>query len=245
MKKPLLMKATGIHKWYGKIHAVKGVDFTINKGEILGLIGDNGAGKSSLLKVLSGYHHQDKGEIFIEGEKVKISSPADARTLGIETVYQERALVDSMSLARNFYMGREPVGKAGFLNREKMAECIDVLKEIGLSIDSADYLVSNLSGGQRQGVAIGRAMHFKAKLVLLDEPTTALSVKEVNRVLDLVKEFKEANISVIFITHNLQHVYDIADRFIILENGEKVKDIEKDKTSLLELEKAVIGEIDA
>ncbi len=245
MKKPLLMKATGIHKWYGKIHAVKGVDFTINKGEILGLIGDNGDGKSSLLKVLSGYHHQDKGEIFIEGEKVKISSPADARTLGIETVYQERALVDSMSLARNFYMGREPVGKAGFLNREKMAECIDVLKEIGLSIDSADYLVSNLSGGQRQGVAIGRAMHFKAKLVLLDEPTTALSVKEVNRVLDLVKEFKEANISVIFITHNLQHVYDIADRFIILENGEKVKDIEKDKTSLLELEKAVIGEIDA
>ena len=176
---------------------------------------------------------------------MRISSPADARTMGIETVYQERALVDSMSLARNFYMGREPVGSAGFLDRRKMAECIDVLKKIGLSINSPDYLVSNLSGGQRQGVAIGRAMYFKAKLVLLDEPTTALSVKEVNRVLELVKEFKEADISVIFITHNLQHVYDIADRFLVLENGEKVKDVEKEATSLVDLEKAVIGEVNA
>ncbi len=243
MEKPLLLKATDIHKWYGKIHAVRGVSFTINRGEILGLIGDNGAGKSSLLKVLSGFHCQDKGEIFIEGEKVNINSPADARKQGIETVYQERALVGSMSLARNFYMGREPVGRTGFLNKRKMAECIDVLKEIGLKVDSPDYLVSNLSGGQRQGVAIGRAMYFKAKLVLLDEPTTALSVKEVNRVLDLVTEFKETNISVIFITHNLQHVYDIADRFLILENGKKVKDVEKENTSLVELEKAVIGDI--
>ena len=117
MEKPLLLKATDIHKWYGKIHAVRGVNFTINRGEILGLIGDNGAGKSSLLKVLSGYHSQDKGEIFIEGEKVNINSPADARKQGIETVYQERALVGSMSLARNFYMGREPVGRTGFLKK--------------------------------------------------------------------------------------------------------------------------------
>jgi len=245
MEKPLLLKATDIHKWYGKIHAVNGVNFTINEGEILGLVGDNGAGKSSLLKVLSGYHQQDKGEVFMEGEKVKITSPADARALGIETVYQERALVDSMSLARNFYMGREPVGHAGFLDKRKMAECIDVLKEIGLIINSPDYLVSNLSGGQRQGVAIGRAMYFKAKLVLLDEPTTALSVKEVNRVLNFVMEFKEANISVVFITHNLQHVYDVADRFLVLENGEKVKDIEKDATSMEELTRAIIGEINA
>ena len=245
MEKLPLMKATDIHKWYGRIHAVRGVSFTINRGEILGLIGDNGAGKSSLLKVLSGYHHQDKGEIFIEEKKVNIASPAYAQALGIETVYQERALVDSMSLARNFYMGREPVRHAGFLNKRKMAECLDVVQKLGLSIDSPDYLVGNLSGGQRQGVAIGRAMYFKAKLVLLDEPTTALSVKEVHKVLDLVKEFKEEDISVIFITHNLQHVYDIADRFLVLENGKKVKDIEKDATSVEELTKAVIGEISA
>ena len=186
MDKLLLLEATDIHKWYGKIHAVNGISFAINKGEILGLIVDNGAGKSSLLKVLSGYHHQDRGEVFMEGKKVNIISPAYAQALGIETVYQERALVDSMSLARNFYMGREPVGHAGFLNKRKMAECIDILQKLGLSINSPDYLVGNLSGGQRQGVAIGRAMYFKAKLVLLDEPTTALSVKEVHKVLDLV-----------------------------------------------------------
>jgi len=240
-----LMEATDIHKWYGRVHAVNGVSFTINRGEILGLIGDNGAGKSTLVKVLSGYHRQDRGEIFIEGEKVNIASPADARALGIETVYQERALVDSMSLARNFYMGREPVSHTGFLKKRKMAECINVLKKIGLSISSPDYLVSNLSGGQRQGVAIGRAMYFMAKLVLLDEPTTALSVKEVQRVLGLVREFKEANISVIFITHNLQHVYDIADRFLVLDNGEKVKDVKKDATSVEDLTRAVIGEVNA
>ncbi|MBM3705805.1 MAG: sugar ABC transporter ATP-binding protein [Actinobacteria bacterium] len=240
-----LLKVIDIHKYYGRIHAVKGISFAINKGEILGLVGDNGAGKSSLLKVLSGYHHQDKGEVFIEGKKVNISSPAYARSLGIETVYQERALVDSMSLARNFYMGREPVNRAGFLNREKMAECIGVVQKLGLSINSADYLVGNLSGGQRQGVAIGRAMYFKAKLVLLDEPTTALSVKEVHKVLDLVLEFKQANISVIFITHNLQHVYDIADRFLVLENGKKVEDVIKSDTSVEDLTKAVIGEIKA
>ncbi|MGM0365541.1 MAG: ATP-binding cassette domain-containing protein [Actinomycetota bacterium] len=245
MEKVPLIQAVDIHKWYGRIHAVNGVSFTLDKGEILGLVGDNGAGKSSLLKVLSGYHRQDKGEIYIEGKKVNITSPADARALGIETVYQERALVDSMSLARNFYMGREPVGPTGFLNKKKMAECIEVLKKIGLSINSPDYLVKNLSGGQRQGVAIGRAMYFMAKLVLLDEPTTALSVKEVHRVLDLVLEFKQANIAVIFITHNLQHVYDIADRFLVLENGEKVKDIKKDATSVKELTKALMGEVNA
>lgn len=240
-----LMRAVGIHKWYGKIHAVNDISFTVNRGEILGLIGDNGAGKSSLLKVLSGYHHQDSGEIFMEGKKVNITSPSYARLLGIETVYQERALVDSMSLARNFFMGREPVRFAGFLNKIKMAECLDAVQRLGLSIDSPDYLVGNLSGGQRQGVAIGRAMYFKAKIVLLDEPTTALSVKEVNRVLDLVLEFKEKNISVIFITHNLQHVYDIADRFLILGNGKKVKDVMKDDTSVKDLTTAVIGGINA
>ncbi len=240
-----LMEATDIHKWYGKIHAVNGISFSIKRGEIIGLIGDNGAGKSSLLKVISGYHHQDKGEIFIEGKKANIISPAYAQALGIETVYQERALVDSMSLARNFFMGREPQRHAGFLNKIKMAECIDVLQKLGLTINSPDYLVGNLSGGQRQGVAIGRAIYFKAKLVLLDEPTTALSVKEVHKVLDLVLEFKEENISVIFITHNIQHVYDIADRFLVLDNGKKVEDIEKDATSVEDLTRAIIGDIKA
>ncbi|MBA7526836.1 Fructose import ATP-binding protein FrcA [subsurface metagenome] len=245
MKKLPLMKVRNIHKWYGKVHAVNGVSFIVNRGEIIGLVGDNGAGKSTLIKVLSGYHRPNEGEIFIEGEKVKINSPSHARALGIETVYQEQALVDSMSLARNFYMGREPVNRAGFLNKQKMNECIKILHRIGLFIKSPDFLVRSLSGGEKQGVAIGRAMYFKAKLVLLDEPTTALSVKEVRTVLDFVKEFKEANISVIFITHNLQHVYAIADRFLILEKGKAVKDIEKDATSVEELTEALMGDRNA
>lgn len=245
MKKLPLMKARNIHKWYGKVHAVNGVSFIVNRGEIIGLIGDNGAGKSTLIKVLSGYHRPNEGEIFIEGEKVKINSPSDARALGIETLYQEQALVDSMSLARNFYMGREPVNRAGFLKKQKMNECIKILHHIGLSIKSPDLLVRSLSGGEKQGVAIGRAVYFKAKLVLLDEPTTSLSVKEVRTVLDFVKEFKEANISVIFITHNLQHVYTIADRFLILKNGEVLKDIEKDATSVEELTEALMGDRNA
>jgi len=245
MKKLPLMEARNIHKWYGKVHAVNGVSFIVNRGEIIGLIGDNGAGKSTLIKVLSGYHRPNEGEIFIEGEKVKINSPSDARALGIETVYQEQALVDSMSLARNFYMGREPVNRAGFLNKQKMNECIKILHRIGLFIKSPDLLVGSLSGGEKQGVAIGRAMYFKAKLVLLDEPTRALSVKEVRTVLDFVKEFKEANISVIFITHNLQHVYAIADRFLILEKGKAVKDIERDATSVEGLTEALMGDRNA
>ncbi len=235
-----LLEVIDIHKWYGKIHAVDGVSFKINKGEIIGLIGDNGAGKSTLVKVLSGYHRQDKGEIFMEGEKVQLNSPADARALGIETVYQDRALVESMGLARNFYMGREPVKFAGFLNKGEMTKCTKVLEKIGLSIKSPDYLVRNLSGGQKQGVAIGRALYFKAKIVLLDEPTTALSVREVQRVLNLVEGFKEQNVSVIFITHNLHHVYSIADRFIVLENGRKIKDVDKKSTSVEQLTRAIM-----
>ncbi|MBA7469023.1 Fructose import ATP-binding protein FrcA [subsurface metagenome] len=241
MKKPPLIDVRNIHKWYGKAHAVNGVSFIVNRGEIMGLIGDNGAGKSTLIKVLSGYHRPNEGEIFIEGEKVKINSPSDARALGIETLYQEQALVDSMSLARNFYMGREPVNSAGFLKKQKMNECVKILHRIGLSIKSPDILVGNLSGGEKQGVAIGRSMYFKAKLVLLDEPTRALSVKEVQTVLDFVKEFKEANISAIFITHNIQHVYTIADRFLILKNGKVIKDIEKDATSVEELTESLMG----
>jgi simple sugar transport system ATP-binding protein len=245
MKKLPLMDVRNIHKWYGKVHAVNNVSFIVNRGEIIGLIGDNGAGKSTLIKVLSGYHRPNGGEIFIDGEKTKINSPSDARALGIETLYQEQALVDSMSLARNFYMGREPVNCAGFLKKQKMNECIKILHHIGLSIKSPDLLVGSLSGGEKQGVAIGRAMYFKAKLVLLDEPTRALSVKEVQTVLDFVKELKEANISVIFITHNIQHVYTVADRFLILKNGEVIKDIKKDDITAEEITESLIGDRNA
>ncbi len=236
-----LVEMRNVHKWYGKVHAVDGVSLTVKEGEIIGLLGDNGAGKSTLIKILAGYHRPDEGEIFIEGEKVRINSPSEANALGIETVYQEQALVDVMSVARNFYMGREPVKRAVFLDKEKMNECMIPLRTLGLSIKSPDLLVKSLSGGEKQGTAIGRAMYFKAKLVVLDEPTRALSVKGVQTVLDLVKGLKEVNIAVIYITHSLHYVYSVADRFVIMDKGKIVKDIRKDEAPLKELTEVLIG----
>jgi len=241
VKEPSLVEVRDIHKWYGKIHAVNGVSFAIEKGEIVGLVGDNGAGKSSLIKILAGYHRPDKGQIFIEGRKVEIRSTSDARALGIETVYQEQALVDSMSIERNFFMGREPTKRWGFLDKVKMEECMDALRDIGLSIKSPDVLVRNLSGGQKQGVAIGRAMYFRAKLVLLDEPTRALSVKEARKVLEFVKGLKKKDIAAIFVTHNLYHVYTIADRFLIMRKGKLIEDVAKEETSIDKLTEALVS----
>jgi len=227
-----IVEMRNIHKWYGKVHAVDGANMIINEGESVGLLGDNGAGKSTLIKILSGYHRPDEGEIFIEGKKTIIKSTSDARALGIETVYQEQALVDLMSVARNFHMGREPVKWGGFLNKAKMNECMIPLRALGLSIKSPDFLVSSLSGGEKQGTAIGRALYFKAKLVILDEPTRALSVREVQTVLDFVKGLKEANIAVIFISHTLHHVHSIVDRFVILKRGKVVRNFKKGETSV-------------
>jgi simple sugar transport system ATP-binding protein len=166
---------------------------------------------------------------------VSINSPLKANALGIETVYQEQALVGVMSVARNFHMGREPVKWAGFLDKQKMKECMIPLGTLGLSIKSPDLLVENLSGGEKQGTAIARAMYFKAKLVVLDEPTRALAAKGVQTVLDLVKGLKEANIAVVYITHTLHHVYSVADRFVIMAKGKIVKNINRGEASLEEL----------
>ncbi|MEM1867556.1 MAG: ATP-binding cassette domain-containing protein [Thermosphaera sp.] len=232
----VLIEVKNLHKWYGKVHAVKGVSFSIKKGEIIGLIGDNGAGKSTLIKILSGYYQPDAGEIYVDGQKVLIRSPSHARSLGIETVYQEQALVDLMSITRNFFMGRELTNKAGFLDFKKMNdECITILRQMGLSINSPATPVRQLSGGEKQGIAIGRAMYFRARIVLLDEPTRNLSVKEVHRVLEFIKSLKQLNISVVFVSHNIYHVYDISDRFLIMAKGELIKDVAKGKISVEEL----------
>jgi simple sugar transport system ATP-binding protein len=240
MTKTPLVELRNIHKWFGKVHAVDGVSFTIEKGEIVGLVGDNGAGKSTVIKVLSGYHPSDGGDILIEGKKVQIKSPSDARAFGIETVYQEQALVELMSVARNMFMGREPVKFAGFLDRRKMNDCISVLHDLGLSIDSPDLEVGNLSGGEKQGVAIARAMYFKAKLVIFDEPTRNLSIKEAQTVLDFIEGLKQENISVIFITHNLHHVYSVAERFLAMRKGVLVDDVKKENTSIEQLTQELI-----
>ncbi|MHA1582487.1 MAG: ATP-binding cassette domain-containing protein [Candidatus Baldrarchaeia archaeon] len=235
-----LVEMRNIHKWFGKVHAVNGVNFKIWPGEVVGLVGDNGAGKSTLIKILTGYHRADEGEIFFEGKKVRINSPRDARKLKIETVYQERALVDLIDIMRNVFLGREPTNRLGFLNKKLMKEkSLSILKDMGLSIKDPDVEVRFLSGGEKQGVAIARAIHFKAKLVILDEPTIALSVKEVKKVLDFVRKIKKQGVAVIFITHNLYHVYPIADRFYVMARGKIVKEFKKGETTIEELAEAI------
>lgn len=229
-----LIEMKGIFKHFGTVTALKNVNFHIQNNEIVGLVGDNGAGKSTLIKILTGVFSPDSGEIFFEGEKIKLSSPKIARDLGIETVHQNLALIDLMSIARNFFLGREPVRKLGgvinVLNKNKIEDVTkEVLTEIGINVRSVDEEVSILSGGERQSVAIGRAIHFGAKLLVLDEPTAALSIKESQKVLDYVLEARDRGLSVIFITHNIYHVYSVADRFTILEHGEKLGDFKKDE----------------
>jgi len=224
-QKPLV-EMKKISKSFGHIDALKNVDFVVNHREIVGLLGDNGAGKSTLIKILTGVYSPDSGSIYLDGEKVQFSSTRGAMEKGIETVYQDLALVDLMSISRNFFLGREPKKKIGFIKildkrfmRDTASRC---LKEIGIQARSCDEAVSNLSGGERQSIAIGRAMYFGARLLILDEPTAALSIKESNHVLQYALEARDRGLSVIFISHNVHHVYSIADRFTIMERGEKM-----------------------
>lgn len=239
MGKPPLVKLVNIHKWFGRVCALEGVDLSADYNEIVGLVGDNGAGKSTLIKILSGVYSPDKGEIRWEGKKINFSSPKDAIKLGIETIHQEVALVDKMNIMRNIFIGREPVirfGPMGWLNMKKMAsESMKALQGVALYLRSPQALVEELSGGQRQGVAIARAMYFKTKLLVLDEPTNNLSVKESKRILRFVTELKDQGISSVFITHNLYHVYPIADRIVVLSRGKKVGEFKKEETSIDDL----------
>lgn len=226
-----LVRMEGICKRFGTVQALKDVDFDVRHQEVMGLVGDNGAGKSTLIKVLTGVFPPDTGEIYFEGERVDIRSPREARDMGIETVYQDLALIPLMSISRNFFLGRELVRKVGVLNlldHRKMNEvAANTLREIGVKVRSPEEEVAALSGGERQSVAIGRAVHFGAKLLILDEPTASLSIKESHRVLDYVLEAKERGLSIIFITHNIYHVYSVADRLTLLEHGRKVAEFAK------------------
>jgi len=237
----LLLKLVEIDKYFGKVHTLKNINLDINKAESIGLVGDNGAGKSTLIKIISGYHQAEKGEIYWEGKKVNLRHPKIARALGVETVYQEQALAPHLSIARNIFMGREISQTAGFMNEKKMAEeSMSALECLGLNIRNSEIPVSKLSGGERQGVAIARALHFHAKLIILDEPTVALAVKEVQEVLQFIRHMKSQGIAVIFITHNLHHVYSVADRIIVLSRGEIIGDIKTKDTDVDKLSDLIV-----
>jgi simple sugar transport system ATP-binding protein len=230
-----LVKMVNIDKNFGAVQALKKVNVEIQSGEILGLLGDNGAGKSTLIKILAGVFPPDGGEIFFDSERVNFSSPKDARAMGIETVHQALSLVDVMSISRNFFLGREPTKKIGpiyFLDRKKMdEECEKAVTGLGVRVRAPSEFVSILSGGERQAISIGRAMHFKVRLLILDEPLTALSVRETKEVLRQVEKVREAGVSVIFITHNVYHVYPVAERFVMLDRGIKIGEVFKKDAS--------------
>jgi simple sugar transport system ATP-binding protein len=218
-----------VHKWYSGVHALKGINVAIEPGELVGLVGDNGAGKSTLIKLLSGVERPDQGEIRIDGKPVELRTPKEAMQLGIETVYQYNSMVPTMSVARNVFIGREPlrfsVAGIGLLNQRRMRrDSIQALADVDLHLRSPDALVGELSGGQRQGVAIARAMYFKSKVLILDEPTNHLSVKETNKVIGFVKGLKAQRVTGIFISHNLHHVFLSCDRIIAMARGRIVVD---------------------
>jgi simple sugar transport system ATP-binding protein len=235
-----LIECTALQKWYSGVHALKNVSLRVHHGEAVGLVGDNGAGKTTLIKILSGVHGADGGQIRIEGKDVTIKNPRHAMELGLETIYQYNSMVPTMSIARNVFIGREPLRWSAFgfgiIDQQKMREeSIKAIADVDLHLRSADALVGELSGGQRQGVAIARAMHFKSKALILDEPTNHLSVKETDKVLGFVRDLKAQGVTGIFISHNMHHVFQCCDRVVAMARGEIVFDEATKDTSIDEV----------
>ena len=242
-----MIRCEKLNKWYGGIHALIDVSVDIKKGESVGLVGDNGAGKSTFIKILSGVHKQDSGSFYFDGKLTHIKNAKDSMRLGIETIYQDSALAPTLSIARNLFVGREPtnynIGSFGLMDRAKMAtEALEAIKKVELDLRSAEDLVETLSGGERQGVVIARALYFRTKVLIMDEPTNHLSVKETAKVLNWIEKLKSEGTTCIFITHNLHHVYPVSDRLIVFARGEKIADVQKKDTSINDLTKMIIND---
>ena len=222
-----VLEVKSVSKRFGGVQALDNVSIYLNEGEVLALAGDNGAGKSTLIKVVSGVYHPDDGDIIFNNENIQLDNPRFAREKGIETIYQDLALADNLNVGANIFLGREPITKKmgiPVIDRELMlSESKKVLKNLEINIPetSLEEPVGKLSGGQRQAVAIGRALYWNAKLLIMDEPTAALGVPEQRNVMDLIKKLKEQNVSIIFISHNLTDIFQASDRIVVLRRGIK------------------------
>ena len=241
-----IIKVEKVTKKFENIFALEDISFTAHEKEIIGLVGDNGAGKSTLLNILVGLYQPDEGKMYLEGQEVRFSSPADARRQGIEIVYQFENLIEGLNVYKNFFLGREIIKKVGFikvLDREKMRKISEkILLEIGIK-KSSEQLTGSLSGGESQAVALGRAFHFGKKVLLLDEPTRNLSLKEVDRCLGRIKTLRDmTTMSIIFVTHNVRHVFHIADRIIALDLGQIIFDKKTKDTKIEEIAQIIAKE---
>ena len=228
-----------VHKSFGGVKVLKGVDFHLNAGEVVGLLGDNGAGKSTLIKIITGYHRPEAGRLLFNGEEVHDLTVPRARELGIETVYQERALAEQQPLWRNIFVGRYISNRFGLMDVAEMRRITEKLMTEEMGFTSAvltpDTTVTGLSGGERQGLAIVRALHFEAEIIILDEPTMGLSLKETEKLLNFVDGIRAKGKSAIFIDHNFFHVYSVADRIVVIDRGTVAADFPKSRYSLNEL----------
>lgn len=232
----------GIKKRFGAVVALHGVDLRVAHGEVVGVVGDNGAGKSTLMKVLSGALQPDEGEIEMEGSPVQFSGPREARDRGIEMVYQDLALCDDLDVASNFFLGREP-RRFGLIDQRRLhSDTHDQLQALGIRVQSTNVPIRSLSGGQRQAVAIGRSVSFTPKVLIMDEPTAALGVKEVELVLDLIRRVSAEGVGVILISHRLQDVIEVCERVAVFYEGRNAADLVVADTSLEDLVKHIVAD---
>lgn len=238
-----LLRLEKVSKQYGPNTVLNEVSFTINKNEVVGLLGDNGAGKSTLVKIMSGVVPMSSGEYFWAGDKVNNVNRAETERLGVETIFQDSALVPQMTISRNIFMGREMTNKLGFMKIKEMddiaAEVLDSVVTIE-GIKSPKQLVQSLSGGQAQAVAIARAVHFNRSLLILDEPTSALAVRATEALLNYLTQLKSEGVSSVLVTHNLHHAFQVCDRHIVMNHGKKILDVRREDTSVEELTAAVV-----
>ncbi len=240
-----LIEMRDIVKRFGSILALNGVSFALNAGEVHCLLGDNGAGKSTLIRVLSGFHRATSGEISIDGKPVVFASPADALNQGIATVYQDLGLVPLMSVTRNFFMGREPVFDLGPLKLLRKRQAAEIahseMRKIGINLKDPGQAVGTMSGGQRQSLAIARAVYFGARVLILDEPTSALGVAQTSMVLRYIYDLRKRGIGIIFISHNVHHALAVGDRFTVLNHGQTIGTYERGAIAMDELQKLMAG----
>ena len=246
-----LVEMRGISRAFGGVAALQNVDLSVHRNEVVALLGDNGAGKSTLIKILAGALAADTGEILLDGRKVSIGSPRDAKDLGIETVYQDLALCDNLDVPTNLFLGRELMRPIlgpliSIFDRRKMAgETRDLLGRLKIELGSLQIPVRSLSGGQRQSVAIAKSVYFNAKLVIMDEPTAALGVRQTEKVLGLVRELRESGLAIVYISHILEDVFRVADRMVVLKNGRKVGERLTARTDRDEIVRMMITGVDA
>ena len=238
-----LLALHNINKTFGPLKALTDLSFEVGHSEVVGLLGDNGAGKSTTVNMISGIHRPSSGYISVDGQRQDFANRRDSAEAGIETIYQNTALVDCLSISRNIFLGRELTDRFGFLNLKQMREIAMQVLESAVhisGIDSPDKLVGDLSGGQKQAVAIARAVFFKRRVLLLDEPTSALSVRETEALLHQVLKLKSEGVSSVLVTHNLYHAYQVCDRFVIMSHGTKVFDVHKADTTISQLTEYVV-----